>query len=225
MRSISVIIPILNEEDEIEALLRNLKGAGEGFEVIFADGGSTDRTNEIIGKSHKIISSEKGRSKQMNAGAKSACGSIFFFLHADSRLPYGFCTEINKIFESGGMAGCFPIKFDSSAPLLSICAYMSNARARFRQIAFGDQGLFITRELFEDLGGFPEIPLMEDYMMSELIAQRTKIMLAEKYITTSARRFEKHGILRTMWLMQKLQYLYRKGVSTDILAEIYRSGK
>ena len=108
---------------------------------------------------------------------------------------------------------------------MALCAAMSNFRARFRKIAFGDQGIFMTRALFEKIGGFPKIPLMEDYRMSELIAAETSLGMAKKAITTSARRFERGGVIHTMWLMQKMQYLYRNGTAPEILAKIYRQSR
>lgn len=222
---ISVIIPIINEEGQLPQLLDNLQKQRGCFEVLFVDGGSSDNSLSMIGESCRILKSPCGRAVQMNFGAKKASGSILFFLHADSLPPSNFCSEIETLIAAGAEAGCFPIKFSSRNPLMALCAAMSNIRARFRKIAFGDQGIFMTRELFERLGGFPHIPLMEDYRMSELIAAETSLVMARKAITTSARRFEKGGVIRTMWLMQKMQYLYRKGTDADILAKIYRQNR
>ena len=219
---ISVIIPLVNEEEQLPALLDNLQKQRGDFEVLFVDGGSSDNSLSLIGERYCILKSTCGRATQMNLGAKNACGSILFFLHADSLPPSNFCCEIETLIATGAEAGCFPIKFSSQNPLMALCAAMSNFRARFRKIAFGDQGIFMTRALFEKIGGFPKIPLMEDYRMSELIAAETSLGMAKKAITTSARRFERGGVIHTMWLMQKMQYLYRNGTAPEILAKIYR---
>ncbi|WP_158096064.1 TIGR04283 family arsenosugar biosynthesis glycosyltransferase [Cloacibacillus sp. An23] len=222
---LSIIIPMLNERRALPALLENLaRLEGASHEVIFADGGSADGSRELAAKSgFRLADAPRGRARQMNAGAAAASGEVLLFLHADSRLPKDCEALIFSTLERENCAaGCFRLRFDMRHPLMKICAFMSTFRVKHRQIAFGDQGIFVKKTLFDKLGGFPDIPLMEDYRFSETLARETKIAVADGYIETSARRFTDGGMLRTMWKMQKIQYLYRKGVAPEELLKLYR---
>lgn len=222
---ISMIIPVYNEAKTINALIDNIEQFKDYSEIIFVDGGSSDKTNKIIEEQHYrlLYSSQKGRSYQMNYGASLAKGNILLFLHADSYLPHDALDKINIIMSQGHKVGCFKIKFNSESPIMKICGFMSNLRVRLRNIAFGDQGIFIRRDFFYKLGGFAAIPLMEDYQLSIDIKENGEsIILANSKIETSARRFIKHGKLKTMARMQRAQHMYRKGVDIDIIADLYK---
>lgn len=223
-KKISIIVPVYNEAPAINKLIDNLEQFKDYCEIIFVDGGSDDGTDRIIEKKYKLFySPKKGRSYQMNYGASLSKGNILLFLHADSLLPDDAPGQILKIIRRGYKVGCFKIKFDSKNILMKICGFMSNMRVRLRNIAFGDQGIFINRSYFYELGGFAEIPLMEDYQLSmDIKADREKIALAKAKIETSERRFVKNGRLKTMIEMQRLQYMYRKGKDIDVITNLYK---
>lgn len=223
-KKISIIVPVYNEAPAINKLIDNLEQFKDYCEIIFVDGESDDGTDRIIEKKYKLFySPKKGRSYQMNYGASLSKGNILLFLHADSLLPDDAPGQILKIIRRGYKVGCFKIKFDSKNILMKICGFMSNLRVRLRNIAFGDQGIFINRSYFYELGGFAEIPLMEDYQLSmDIKADREKIALAKAKIETSERRFVKNGRLKTMIEMQRLQYMYRKGKDIDVITNLYK---
>lgn len=225
--AVSIIIPTLNEEDNIKNLLNNLKNLKGDFEVIFSDGGSSDKTLDIIKDfgNYKIITSKKGRARQLNNGAKESNNDILFFLHADSIIEENALIKIEDFIKNGNKVGCLKIKFDSKKILMNIFAILSNLRVKYRNIAFGDQGIFIEKKLFEDIGMFEDIPLMEDYKLSIKLKNISRIKYIDSFIVSSSRRFEKNGIIKTALLMQKLQYMFRKGVSIDKIASIYNSMK
>lgn len=225
--AISIIIPTLNEEENIRKLLDNLKNLKGDFEVIFSDGGSLDKTLDIIKDfgNYKIINSDRGRAKQLNNGAKESNNDILFFLHADSVIEENALIKIEDFIKNGNKVGCLKIKFDSKKILMNIFAVLSNLRVKYRNIAFGDQGIFIEKKFFEDIGMFEDIPLMEDYKLSIKLKSICRIKYIDSYIISSSRRFEKNGIIKTALLMQKLQYMFRKGISIDKIANIYNSMK
>lgn len=225
--AVSIIIPTLNEENNIKRLLNNLKQLKGDFEVIFSDGGSLDKTVEIIKNfvNYKIIKSERGRARQLNNGAKESNNNILFFLHADSFIEENVLIKIEDFIKNGNKVGCLKIKFDSKKILMNIFAILSNLRVKYRNIAFGDQGIFIEKKLFEDIGMFDDIPIMEDYKLSIKLKNVFPIKYIDSYIISSSRRFAKNGILKTALLMQKLQYMFRRGVSIDKIANIYNSMK
>ena len=220
---ISVIIPTFNEELTIEKLIKTLKPLDGKCEILFVDGGSTDKTLEIIGDKYPVIIYEKGRAKQMNAGAKNSTGDVLFFLHCDSEVPSTALEEIQEVM-SDFRVGCFGIAFHSWHFFMWTCRWVSNHRAKIRRIIFGDQGLFIERELFFELGMFPDIPIMEDYQFS-LTLKETEIKtgMTRNRIYTSDRRFEGNTFekLRVMWHMHRLRPYYRRGMDIRKIAEQY----
>ena len=221
---VSIIIPVYNEASNINGLINNLAQFKDCCEIIFVDGGSNDGTDKIIQEKYNLLySPKKGRSNQMNYGAKLSKGDILLFLHADSLLPSDFLNEIHKIISQGYKVGCFKIRFHSESLLMKICGFMSNLRVRLRNIAFGDQGIFIVKDYFYELGGFPDIPIMEDYQLSmDIKANGEKIVLGKSKIETSERRFVKNGRIKTMIRMQRLQYMYRNGEDIEKIANLYK---
>ncbi|MHC1750660.1 MAG: TIGR04283 family arsenosugar biosynthesis glycosyltransferase [Cellulosilyticaceae bacterium] len=223
---ISIIIPILNEENKIEALLNQLNLLQGDFEVIFVDGGSTDKTNEKIGNAYSIIRANRGRACQMNAGAKHACGEVIWFLHCDTLFETDAVEMIEACIKRGYEVGCFKIAFDTNKLIMKCCGFFSNLRVITRRIAFGDQGIFITKQLFDSIGGFPDLPLMEDYKLSMMLKERRiALYQVQSKLVTSARRFEVQGALKTMYKMQKYQHMFRKGVSAWRIASLYETPK
>lgn len=219
----SIIVPILNESQSIGAAIDMIRNIKNIYEVIFVDGGSTDGTLDIIPKEIKIVHSPRGRGMQLNKGAAAARGDVLLFLHCDSWLNKDAITSITEVLEQGFAGGCFSLEFDKKGTLLGLIAFLSNLRVKLLSVMFGDQGIFIKRDVFEKLGGFPEIPIMEDLAFSLKLKQLYKITQVEGKITTSARRFEKNGVWRTIMFMHKMKLLYFLGRSPEELYRIYKN--
>ncbi len=226
----SVVIPALNEAERIGAAIRSAREAGAD-EVIVADGGSEDGTAAAAASlADAVIVAPRGRAAQMNAGARVSSGAILLFLHADTLLPRGAAGAARKAVEEGGaLGGAFAVRLGVSpgAPrgrktILRLTARMINARARCLRAYTGDQAIFVTRRAFDEIGGYPEIPLMEDVEMSRLLARRGRTALLPDAVVTSARRWESRGPLRTILLMWALRLSHRLGMSPDRCARIYR---
>ena len=220
---ISVIIPIYNESSTIERCLAGLRRLSGDFEVLFADGGCTDDTLLKIGGEYPVIPCPKGRAKQMNTAAQKAAGEVCWFVHCDSILPDNACAEIASAVEQGAVFGCFHIGFDYDGPFMGCNTYLSNRRAKVSRIAFGDQGIYVTRELFEKYGGFPDLPIMEDYEFSRRMKRDdVPLTVLSGKIITSGRRYRTGFPLKTMWKMFYLRCLYRAGVDIQKISDMYR---
>ena len=216
---ISIIIPCYKEGDTLSNMEEQLRPYKKQAEILFADGGENHFSGE-----YKVVPCPKGRAKQMNTAAKVASGDILFFLHCDSILPKGFLEEIREALRKTPVA-CFGIRFSPSTPLMMICSFISNHRVYDRKVMFGDQGIFLGRELFFQMGGFPDIPLMEDYQFSLNLKSRGIPMgLCKKRLITSERRFNGSFFhkLSIMWKMNRLRARYRKGEDINALAKEYK---
>lgn len=221
---ISVIIPTYNESASIINMMDQLEEYRNQAEIIFVDGGSSDDTVEKIGDRYTVIRSGKGRAVQMNTAAEKCCGDIIFFLHCDSKLPESAIAEVRRCMTSNAY-GCFGVRFESRNFFMWTNRIISNHRAWKRGLPFGDQGIFIDRKLFFEVGMFPELPIMEDYEFGRrLVACGIKPGKTAEPITTSSRRYGKGtiGILKTEYKMWNLRRLYRKGLSIDEISEMYR---
>ena len=217
---ISIIIPIYNESAKIGSCLNELEHLSGDFEVLFADGGSSDDTLSKIPHCYRLISCGKGRAVQMNTAAREAHGDVLWFVHCDSRLPE---HALEQITASPGQFGCFHIGFDYDGPFMKCNTFMSNRRAVMDHIAFGDQGIWVRRELFFRQGGFPELPIMEDYEFSRRMKrQKIRLHVLPGRIITSGRRYQTAHPLKTMLSMIWLRHLYRSGMDIQEIAWRYR---
>lgn len=221
---ISIIIPVLNEEDRLASLLDSLSELSGDVEIIVVDGGSTDGSAKVAAERATVLVSEPGRANQMNAGAGIAKGSVYWFVHADSVLPSGNCVlAIQAAVESGACFGCFSLYFhDSNTFLMRLIGLFSTWRARYLGWVFGDQGIFVTAAFFQQLGGFPKQPIMEDLQFSLNAKRMSEVLVIDLEIGTSARRFTEAGTLKTLWLMHRLKFDYFRGVSADQLWKRYQ---
>jgi rSAM/selenodomain-associated transferase 2/rSAM/selenodomain-associated transferase 1 len=220
---VSVIIPVYNEEKSIRGLMDQLRPYKEDAEIIFVDGGSTDNTAAIIGNEFRLVRSRKGRGVQLNTGVEASSGDILFFLHCDSTLPDGFLKQIRQVMTKNDW-GCFGIKFRSSNFFMLTNRIISNHRACVRRLPFGDQGIFIDRDLFFREGKFREMPVMEDYDFSLRLRKDGKRPgITRHRIITSARRYGRgtRAILSTEFHMWNLRRLFRKGLSAEELSRRY----
>ncbi len=221
---LSVIIPCLNEAEGIAESLQALAPLrARGAEIVVVDGGSTDNTPEIARPlADQVISAPRGRAMQMNAGAAQARGDLLLFLHADCRLPPaadGLIVDgLNRARKTWGR---FDVTLTGSHPLLRIVGAMMNLRSRLTGMATGDQGIFVTRSLFEAAGRYPEIVLMEDIALTQKLKPFGKPLALRHRIIASGRRWEKHGVLRTILLMWWLRLQYWLGADPNKLASRY----
>ena len=219
---ISLIIPIYNEHRTIGGMLEQLDTLPGDWEILFADGGSGDDTLAQIGDRYPVIPCPKGRANQMNTAAQAATGQVLWFVHCDSILPKDAHAQITQAVKGGSPWGCFQIAFDYHGPFMGCNTYLSNRRAR-KGIAFGDQGIWVNRELFQELGGFPALPIMEDYEFSLGMQKRgIPITQLSGRIITSGRRYRGSFPPLTMWKMFHLRCLYRRGVDIQEIARRYR---
>ncbi len=219
---ISIIIPTLNEEDNIAALACNL--AGVTGEIIIVDGGSQDGTIELAAQhGFKILHSPPGRGGQLNIGATAACGAILLFLHADTRLPENFEKSVPAALSSPGcIAGAFRLAIDTPTPAMRFIAFCANLRSAWLEMPYGDQAIFIAKESFFKLGKFVETPIMEDYLFIRKARKSGKIVLLQEHATTSARRWRRLGLLRTTLINQLVVIGYHLNVPVERLARLYR---
>lgn len=221
---LSVVIPTLNEAGCIQSTLEALQPLrARGHEIILVDGGSSDATLALSQPLvDRALNTLPGRAHQMQAGADIARGSVLWFLHADSDLPDAADTLIRDALEKSQAGwGRFDIAFTDDHPLLKCVAWFMNQRSRLTGIATGDQGIFVRRTLFDRVGGFPSIPLMEDIGFSRSLKQHGRPCRITQTLGTSPRRWHAQGILRTIVTMWGLRLAYFAGISPERLAKIY----
>ena len=224
MAALSIIIPVLNEAPVIAKALAQLAPLRQrGVEVIIADGGSEDDTlGRVATLVDGAVMAPRGRGAQMNAGAQAARGDVLLFLHADTRLP----TDADRLVcdglqRSGRAWGRFDVTIEGKSPFLALAAMLMNGRSRLTGIATGDQAIFVRRDAFAAAGGFPDIPLMEDIVLSRRLKRRSRPVNLAARVVTSGRRWEKNGVLRTIVLMWRLRLAFFLGVSPATLARSY----
>ena len=221
---LSIIIPVLNEAVGIPDLLGALKPyRARGVEIIVADGGSSDRTVKLaLPLCDQVVTAPRGRGAQMNAGAAVARGDILLFLHADTALPADADRLVRERLATGGHAwGRFDVTITGHHCLLPIVAFMMSLRSRVTGIATGDQAMFVRRDAFAVVGGFPDIPLMEDVVLSQRLKRLTAPLCLRERVTTSGRHWEKNGVARTILLMWRLRLAFYLGAKPEDLARAY----
>ena len=231
--NLSIIVPLLNEADNLPELIAHIVRLDPApQQVILVDGGSVDGsvaiTKEMLKSTEidqsainwRIIESTVGRAQQMNAGTILATGDVLLFLHADTELPADAIDNVHQAIAQYDW-GRFDVCLDSREPLLSIVGLMINQRSRLMGIATGDQAIFIKKSLFEQIGGYPDQPLMEDIELCKRLKKIARPACLKSKVTTSARRWQQHGTWRTIFLMWNLRFDYWRGVSPNVLKQRY----
>ena len=245
---LSIVVPMLNEAAALPGLLAHLAGwRRRGCEVVLVDGGSRDDSVAIARAAGlRVVTTERGRARQMNAGARACSGAILLFLHADTRLPEAADAMVRaalggaarglaghspaaaspakapRVAQSPPAWGRFDVSIDGSPRMLRVVAALMNLRSRLSGIATGDQAMFVGRDAFEAVGGFPDQPLMEDIELSRRLLHVSRPACLRARVTTSGRRWEQRGVWRTIALMWRLRWAYWRGVPAEVLAEAYR---
>jgi rSAM/selenodomain-associated transferase 2 len=218
---ISVIVPTLNEQAHLPATLKGVTLA-PGDELIVVDGGSTDQTVAIAQQfTLQVLHSRRGRAVQMNWGARHAHGDILLFLHADTLLPAGGLEAVRWAFQDGAVGGAFRLAIMPPTPALRLVAWGTNLRTRFGQLPYGDQALFMPRQVFEALGGYDEVSFMEDVRMVQALRKRGRLTLLPQAVHTSGRRWQRDGVLYTTVRNTVLITLYFWGVPPEKLQRWY----
>ena len=221
---LSVIVPVLNEEKALPAFLRMVDTWPEGCEVLFTDGGSEDGTLRLL-EGRTVVTGAHGRGAQCRLAVQSAQGDCLAFVHVDSVVEAQSIRAIMDALVDGVSWGCLTLRFKDAGPALAFGARMSNLRVRIWGTPFGDQVMFMTRSLYDQVGGMPDLPLMEDYELSRRLAAVVRPRQLPEQVVTSARRFNEGGVMRTMIEMRHLRHLYRSGVPVDELARRYAGSR
>ncbi len=224
LQRISMVIPVVNEEEHIARTIRSLQSA-KNTEIIVVDGGSRDGTADVaLSSGARVIQCRQGRAAQMNHGARHASGEILFFIHGDTIVPVGYDREIREALrDEDVVGGAFSLRFDNPEPAMRIIGRGANLRSRYLGLPYGDQGLFVSSVLFKNLGGFPDMAIMEDVAFIRMIQSRGKLIILDNPVTTSSRRYEAIGPFQTWVMNQCVLAAYALDVSPDRIAGLYRS--
>lgn len=220
--TVAVILPVLNEAGTLPTLLEHLRQQMPD-EIIVVDGGSDDATHDIV-RNHpriRLLDTARGRATQMNAGAAAVDSDILLFLHADTRLPPGAVGSVRATVRAGHIWGRFDVRLNNPKPIYRVIEWLMNQRSAITGIATGDQAIFVRRDIFRELGGYPAIALMEDVALSARLRRIMMPVRLKTAVTTSARRWERHGVARTVARMWWLRLCYWFGVSPARLARWY----
>ncbi|EXI82313.1 MAG: Poly-beta-1,6-N-acetyl-D-glucosamine synthase [Candidatus Accumulibacter appositus] len=220
---LSLILPVLNEAATVVSQLSKLQDLrARGAELLVVDGGSSDGTRAlVVASADRLLDAPRGRALQMNAGALASRGEVLLFVHADTTLPPDADALIREAIAGGAAWGRFDVSIDSRHPLLRVVAAMMNWRSRLTGIATGDQAIFVRRDAFLAVGAFPGVALMEDIALCKRLKRIARPACLRARVTTSGRRWEKHGVLRTIVLMWRLRASYFFGADPQQLALRY----
>ena len=221
---LSIVMPVLDEAAEINAALAALAPLrAEGHQLIVVDGGSRDGTlAQCRGRAIEVLQAPRGRASQMNAGAALAQGEVLLFLHADTRLPGNAGVAIEQAIATGAQWGRFDVTIVGRSMMFPVIAALMNLRSRCSNIATGDQAIFVRRDLFERIGGYADLPLMEDIDLCRRLGSRAAPACLRQRVSTSGRRWEQRGVWRTIMLMWRLRWRYWRGEPAEALARAYR---
>jgi rSAM/selenodomain-associated transferase 2 len=220
---LSIIVPVLNEAAAIQDTLKSLQDLRQsGHEVIVVDGGSEDDTVQLAGKlADSVVRSKAGRGRQMNQGVRSAQGDTYLFLHADTLLPPDVDKILATLPKESEFWGRFDVRLSGKNWYCRVIEWLINKRSRISRIATGDQAIFVSKNLFHDVNGYPEIALMEDIAISKLLNKLCKPYCLRHKVVSSSRRWEEKGIVRTILKMWKLRFMYTFGADPDELSRDY----
>jgi rSAM/selenodomain-associated transferase 2 len=231
MERISIIIPVLNEVKNIRVAIDSIFPS-ENTEVIVVDGGSSDGTIEVVKElGIMLLYSTAGRAAQMNLGAQNATSDILVFLHADTRLPLGYDdlirTALGNICRSDRVpiAGAFALEIDDRSRRFRWVEWGVKYRSRFLKMPYGDQAIFLRAKVFDEIGGFPDLPIMEDFELMRRLQKLGSVAIIEEPVITSARRWLQQGIFKTTLINQLMILGYLMGVDLDRLVQLYRRKK
>ncbi len=225
-KTLSVIIPTLNEAANITAVINTIENR-ETTEILVVDGGSTDNTSELATKAGAVVlHTPPGRAAQMNVGADHATGNILLFLHGDTLLPKGNNHLIEHTLQIPEIScGAFSLYIDSARWSLHCIAVGANLRSKVFQLPYGDQGLFTTVKTFQTVGGFPDLPIMEDYYFVRSLGKKGKVITLPQTVTTSSRRWDNMGIFKTTLINQLIIVGHLIGLPPARLARLYQRAK
>lgn len=231
---LSIVVPFRNEIETLRACHKGRFPPHPNVEWVFVDGGSSDGSTEYL-RQHwltgaesnrlKLVSSEPGRAAQMNTGARQASGTYLMFLHIDTRLPDHFERWLTELATRRPLWGFFSLRLDGSRSAFRLIERMISWRSSLDHLATGDQAQFVARESFTELGGFPDLPIMEDRELSRLLRARASPWVVDDAVISSSRRWEQHGIWRTVLLMWVMKWRWRMGACPYDLARCYRSNR
>jgi rSAM/selenodomain-associated transferase 2 len=219
---IAVVIPALQEAGRIEAAIRS--ASAPGVEVVVADGGSRDGTParaEAAGA--RVVFSDPGRARQLEAGARAAHADILLFLHADTRLPDGYADQIRDVLQDPDVAGgAFAFRFDERSPALRVVEWGVRVRTALAALPYGDQGIFVRRQVLDAIGGVPQVPIMEDLDLVRAVRRHGRLARLPAAAVTSARRYRQGGVARTVWRNTVAVAAFVLGIDRDRVASWYR---
>lgn len=219
---ISIIVPVLNEEEVLTKNSSHFNELKRNGEVIFVDGGSSDRTIELASRLGKVVKSKRGRAHQLNLGAKEVKGDALLFLHADCYIKSNALLNARECIGKGAIGGCFTQRLVSDLPVYRKIENKGNRRARERKIFSGDQGIFVRKDIFFGLGGFPEVPVLEDILFSKKLRKAGRVKVLDDKIYVSPRRWQKDGVFKTNILYTVMSILFLLHVPLEIIKVIYK---
>lgn len=220
--TVSIVVPVLDEEDAVEPALIRLRRDFPDCELVVVDGGSTDDTVARAARHAHVVHRTGGRGPQLNAGAAASSGTVLWFVHVDAELdPRALPALRAALSDPRVVGGGCRLRFDTTGAVLRWLQWTSNLRARHLHWIFGDQALFVRRSVFDALGGFPDLPIMEDLEVSRRLHRRGRLVLLPVTCTASARRFVEQGTVRMIVLMQYLKLLYFLGVDPERIRRRY----